>query len=262
MSPGGEIKVDADGTLRIKESALSHAGKYKCIAKNVAGNDTRDTVVVVQEPPEILASTPLTYSEVEGGTVTMRCDARGSPQPDIEWYRRGTLLTNDMADVRVAGATLTLSNVQANDEHGTYTCRAVNAAGQDEVVVKLTVIVPPEIPDTDKIAQEDVLAGQPLSLYCLVYSTPIPEITWMVNERPVAENDPNIELSDDKRRLHIGKARIQDAGVYKCIARNAAGESVKTFEVEVLGENCICVMLLPISYSATQYGRVQMETSR
>ena len=53
--------------------------------------------------------------------------------------------------------------------------------------------------------------------------------------KPIAEGDANIHLSDDKRRLHILKSRIPDAGIYKCTARNPAGESWKMFQVEVLG---------------------------
>lgn len=52
---------------------------------------------------------------------------------------------------------------------------------------------------------------------------------------PIAEADPNVELSEDKRRLRILKSRITDAGIYKCVARNRAGKNWKTFNVEVLG---------------------------
>lgn len=69
-------------------------------------------------------------------------------------------------------------------------CRAVNPAGVDEEVVKLTVIglfrfyflffnsfaVPPDIPDQSKVDKELVLVGASFSLYCPVFSTPIPEV--------------------------------------------------------------------------------------
>lgn len=62
------------------------------------------------------------------------------------------------------------------------------------------------------------------------------KITWQLNAQPIVDSDKNIHLSQDKRRLDVLKARTVDAGVYKCVARNAAGESSKTFQIEVLGE--------------------------
>ncbi|VDO46556.1 unnamed protein product [Brugia timori] len=47
-------------------------------------------------------------------------------------------------------------------------------------------------------------------------------------------DDANIILSDDQRRLHILESRKMDAGNYKCVARNPAGDSAKTFQVEII----------------------------
>jgi hypothetical protein len=69
----------------------------------------------------------------------MHCDASGSPTPEIHWFRRGSRIGADTLGVRVEGNKLILSNVQ-NAEHGAYMCRAVNPAGVDEEVLKLTVI--------------------------------------------------------------------------------------------------------------------------
>uniref|UniRef100_A0A8R1XVD4 Ig-like domain-containing protein n=1 Tax=Onchocerca volvulus TaxID=6282 RepID=A0A8R1XVD4_ONCVO len=59
-------------------------------------------------------------------------------------------------------------------------------------------------------------------------------ITWYLDERSITESDANIILSDDQRRLHILKSHIMDAGSYRCVARNAAGDSAKAFQVEVV----------------------------
>ncbi len=37
------------------------------------------------------------------------------------------------------------------------------------------------------------------------------QITWQLNEKPLAEDDPNVNLSDDKRRLHILKVSTEVA---------------------------------------------------
>ncbi len=38
------------------------------------------------------------------------------------------------------------------------------------------ILVPPDIPDQGVIIEEEILIGGPLSLYCPVFSTPIPEV--------------------------------------------------------------------------------------
>lgn len=57
-----------------------------------------------------------------------------------------------------------------------------------------------------------------------------------MEDRSIAESDANIVLSDDQRRLHILKSRVMDAGSYKCVARNPAGDSAKAFQVEIVGK--------------------------
>lgn len=65
----------------------------------------------------------------------------------------------------------------------------------------------------------------------------------------IVMNDENIVLSDDQKRLHILKSRITDAGHYKCVARNPAGDSAKAFQVEIIGERFFCFFCTILKYS-------------
>ncbi|EJW78473.1 hypothetical protein WUBG_10618 [Wuchereria bancrofti] len=129
--------------------------------------------------------------------------------------------------------TLIIDNVK-NDDGGHYICKASNAAGVAEKLIRLTVIIPPDIPDQETVITDAVIIGQPFSLYCPVFSIPLPQITWYLNDQSIVESDANIILSDDQRRLHILKSRTVDAGNYKCVARNPAGDSAKTFQIEII----------------------------
>ncbi|VDM47645.1 unnamed protein product [Toxocara canis] len=153
--------------------------------------------------------------------------------------------------------TLIIDSVE-NDDAGHYTCKASNAAGDTDKIIRLSVIIPPDIPDPHTIITETVVAGQPFSLYCPVFSTPLPQITWHLDDRPIAEGDPNIHLSDDKRRLHILRSRTTDAGSYKCVARNPAGESSKTFHVEVLVPPNLDESTHKLKLSVLENGRIEI----
>uniref|UniRef100_A0A0M3KE33 Ig-like domain-containing protein n=1 Tax=Anisakis simplex TaxID=6269 RepID=A0A0M3KE33_ANISI len=254
--------IDASGTLHIDVAQSFHQGEYQCVASNPAGKDQRRTVISVQEPPVISPTTLSDYTTVEGDRIEMRCLANANPPPVITWSRKGIPVSEDMVGIHVtedseqkilcgsslhqhagelnyepkiiSDGTLVIENV-VNDDAGHYTCKASNAAGDADKVIRLSVIIPPDIPDQDTIASEAVVVGQPFSLYCPVFSTPLPQISWHLDDHPVADGDPNIQLSDDKRHLHVLRSRPTDTGNYKCVARNPAGESSKSFQVEILG---------------------------
>ncbi|EYB86260.1 hypothetical protein Y032_0282g1275 [Ancylostoma ceylanicum] len=225
--------IDSAGTLRIMNTQTNHGGQYTCEVSNAVGSDSRLTTVVVQEPPVILPATITNYTSVEGDLVEIRCHVEASPPAEIQWSRRGVPITESTPGVSVNGGTLIIQSVNKEDA-AFYTCKASNPAGKTEKVIRLSVIVPPDIPDQDSVVLESVKIHQPFSLYCPVFSTPLPTITWYLDDTVMSDGDPNVILSEDKRRLHVIKARTTDAGVYKCVARNLAGESSKTFDVEVI----------------------------
>lgn len=80
---------------------------------------------------------------VEGSKLTLRCVVTGSPVLDIKWYREGRELrpTRDFKpsyDIQTGEATLTIPEVFP-DDHGTYSCTAVNKFGKDATTAMLTV---------------------------------------------------------------------------------------------------------------------------
>uniref|UniRef100_A0A0M3IPD8 Immunoglobulin I-set domain protein n=1 Tax=Ascaris lumbricoides TaxID=6252 RepID=A0A0M3IPD8_ASCLU len=233
--PDDVVQIDPTGTLRIERTQLSHRGDYRCLASNPAGKDLRDTLVVVQEPPIILPTTLSDYTTVEGDRIELRCFASANPPPVITWSRKGLAITDDTPGMHVTddgtlviesvenddgghytckasnaagdvdkiirlsviNGTLVIESVE-NDDGGHYTCKASNAAGDVDKIIRLSVITPPDIPDQHTIITETVIAGQPFSLYCPVFSAPLPQ-----SRTTDAGVPPNVDESSHKLKLSV-----------------------------------------------------------
>lgn len=69
----------------------------------------------------------------------MQCPAKGTPTPEISWFRDGIPLTGNELGARIMpDGTLALDHVQAT-EAGRYTCLAENAAGNSSHDINLHV---------------------------------------------------------------------------------------------------------------------------
>ncbi|CAI5454959.1 unnamed protein product [Caenorhabditis angaria] len=229
-----KFTVDNFGTLRIYNATKSDAGNYNCIVTNQVGSDNTSTIVVVQEPPVILPSTTVNYTSVIGDKLELRCYVDAYPPATIQWLRRGIPIADGTRGITLeSDGSLTIEETSLEDAT-IFTCKASNPAGKAEANLQVTIIAAPDIPDQDTVVLESVRESQPFSLYCPVFSTPLPSITWYVNDKPLTEDLSILNLSDDRRKLHFYHAKVTDSGVYKCVARNAAGEGSKSFQVEVI----------------------------
>lgn len=77
---------------------------------------------------------------VVGDTATMTCTASGDPTPVQTWTRNGMDVSGiSRFQTSADGSMLTVSESQEEDE-GTYTCHATNAANTQTDTVTLNVI--------------------------------------------------------------------------------------------------------------------------
>lgn len=59
---------------------------------------------------------------------------------------------------------------------------------------------------------------------------------WFHNNQPLdEEKNRHIQIHNNGQRLQISQAQVSDSGTYICIATNEAGESEKTFDLQVWG---------------------------
>ena len=88
--------------------------------------------ILFPEAPQIsIPSVPASYNE--GTSVNISCRASGTPDPDVQWIRNGTVKSSGKKT-----AFLMFSSINRADG-GQYTCRANNSVGSAENHTALVV---------------------------------------------------------------------------------------------------------------------------
>jgi down syndrome cell adhesion molecule homolog len=99
-----------------------------------------------------------------------------------------------------------------------------------------------EAPNFHETFSNQVLnPGGPLSLICSARGNPLPQITWQLDGHNF-QGTHRSRFADFVSRqdkvvsfLNISDLRVEDGGVYKCIAENSAGKIYHQQRIDVLG---------------------------
>lgn len=83
-----------------------------------------------------------------------------------------------------------------------------------------------------------VVVGDDFELPCGVTGDPLPQIEWSFDETPINANTDRRYVVADDGTLRVTRVSRDDAGRYRCIARNPAGYDsyVVTVDVQCTGE--------------------------
>ncbi|KAH9630731.1 hypothetical protein HF086_004022 [Spodoptera exigua] len=209
------------------------------IQLNVFGNDSKEI------PPEIIIK-PEDTKIVKGQEYTsLYCIANARPLHELEtlWFKDGIMI--DLAGVTFDlndqwNRTLTL--ISANLTHtGKYTCQARLKTGGYATVTASAYVTVLEKPVFLSNLKSETFGefGSTIVLDCNVQGIPLPSITWYKDARKIASVGADAEESDNPdiddgggryrvevdRSLVINNLKMEDTGIYQCIASNEAGES-------------------------------------
>ena len=177
-------------------------------------------------------------SEVkEGADVTFTCRAKGEPSPEIEWYRDDTLLDqDDRVEIHQKDgvSTLTIKNVSTVDE-AIYKALARNPLGITISEAELLVTEPAVKPELlEPLSDLDVKCGQDGCFSVRIKGNV--KVDWYKDEEMLIDAGRVVivdEQDGETFTLAVEDARVEDAGVYKYVARNEAGELSGTAELKV-----------------------------
>uniref|UniRef100_A0A8C9DLV3 Hemicentin-1 n=1 Tax=Prolemur simus TaxID=1328070 RepID=A0A8C9DLV3_PROSS len=216
--------------LGIESAQISDAGLYKCVAINSAGATELFYSLQVHVPPSISGSSN-TVAVVVNNLVRLECEARGIPAPSLTWLKDGSPVSSFTNGIQVlsGGRILALTSAQISDT-GTYTCVAVNAAGEKQRDIDLRVFAPPNIVGEEQ--NVSVVIGQAVELLCQSDAVPTPTLTWLKDGRHLLKK-PGLSISENGSVLEIEDAQVQDTGRYTCEATNVAGKTEKNYNVNI-----------------------------
>ncbi|XP_077571540.1 hemicentin-1 [Stigmatopora nigra] len=226
-SRGGNYRILPTGVLEITAVLPSHAGRYTCSARNIAGVAHKHVSLTVQDPPEIRPMAEEVQVVLHHGTI-LPCEAQGFPRPTITWQREGVPIAAGHRLAVLSNGALKFARVTLGDA-GTYQCLAKNEAGVAVGRTTLVLQVPPvlSVPRVEYSA----LLGQPISLECAADGQPQPEVTWHKERRPLLDS-AHIHIYANGT-LAITSTQRSDAGTYTCTAKNVAGGISHDFRLSI-----------------------------
>uniref|UniRef100_A0A8C3A6W8 Ig-like domain-containing protein n=1 Tax=Cyclopterus lumpus TaxID=8103 RepID=A0A8C3A6W8_CYCLU len=237
-----KFQVMDDGMLLVKKVILADEGKYACVARNSAGDDVKNIKLEaeLQEPfiNGMKGRSTTKVLAVSYQTALLDCRVEGKPEPRVWWvtpygHSLPTPYLGGRFQVHRNGS-LELRGVRKTDEGG-YMCLAKNNLGEASLVVEL---------DVASIAEKPIFAvpnieilpikqdGGELILECPARGKPNPEFAWVLPNGTMLK--PGVRLQRfthhlAKGTLHISHPVASDKGVYRCLAKNVAGQAEKRY---------------------------------
>uniref|UniRef100_A0A8C4Q661 Cell adhesion molecule-related/down-regulated by oncogenes n=1 Tax=Eptatretus burgeri TaxID=7764 RepID=A0A8C4Q661_EPTBU len=198
------VTILPEGALEITRATVSDAGKYRCVAENVAGTRTSKeaqlTVVSdssTYERPAFIRR-PVDIAVLAGHTALIECSAIGHPRPKLQWTKRGNIMPErEKRIMMVGGGHLKIDNTTTNDS-GIYKCAVLGMNETLEAKAELKVLSSPRFlrRPRNMWARE----GADLDLPCDVTGNPAPSVTWVKNGDVVIPSD-YFQIVDDFRPL-------------------------------------------------------------
>ncbi|XP_043956286.1 protein sidekick-2 isoform X1 [Gambusia affinis] len=214
--------------LVISLPAVSDSGYYECEASlrsSSVPSVTTGAYLHVLEYPMFIKEPPSHITAEMEKVVDIPCQARGTPQPDIVWYKDAV----PISPVKIprykvlVGGSLQINGLLPDDT-GMFQCFARNLAGEIQTNTYLAVTsIAPNI--TAGPSDSAVIDGMSVILHCETSGAPRPAITWQKGERVLASGSvqlPRFTLLESGSLL-ISPSHLSDAGTYTCMASNSRG---------------------------------------
>uniref|UniRef100_A0A8C3C710 Myopalladin n=1 Tax=Cairina moschata TaxID=8855 RepID=A0A8C3C710_CAIMO len=212
------------------------------------------------------------FRVMEGSPITFTCKIVGIPVPKVYWFKDGKQISKKNSHFKMSreedGTCSLHIETSTNDDDGNYTIMAANPQGRVScsghlmvqsipVRGRISTIQPhrtrSRVPEGDREAVQerffrpyflqapgDMVAheGRLCRLDCKVSGLPTPDLTWLLNGKPVLPDGTHKMLVRETgvHSLLIDPLSQNDAGTYTCLATNRAGQNSFTLELTVVAK--------------------------
>ncbi|KAF0882332.1 TUTLA protein, partial [Crocuta crocuta] len=212
----GRVRLQKGASLRIEGLRAEDQGWYECRVLFLDQHSPEDDSangswvhLTVNSPPQFLETPPQVLEVQELEPVTLRCVARGSPQPHVTWKLQGQDLAQGQGQVQVSpgagGGLGAASSTEGSASHAT----------QLLVLGPPVIVVPPK--------NSTVNASQDVSLACRAEAYPTNlTYSWFqdsINVFHISRLQPRVRILVDGS-LRLQAAQPDDAGRYTCVPSN------------------------------------------
>ncbi|NXK86083.1 MXRA5 protein, partial [Formicarius rufipectus] len=230
-----KYQIYRDGTLLIQKAQRSDSGNYTCVARNSAGEDRKIIWIHVDvQPPRINGHlseiTSVRETAIRDSRKLIDCKAEGIPAPRVLWaFPEGVILPAPYYGNRITvhrNGTLDIREVRQTDAVQ-LTCIGRNEGGEARLLVQLLVTDHLEKPSFRDPVTERItaIAGHTINLNCSVQGNPKPSTSWILPNGSEVLSGSRLHRFYHKKDgiLHISSLSAEDAGTYRCTARNPGG---------------------------------------
>ncbi|XP_054419446.1 protein turtle homolog A isoform X2 [Pteronotus mesoamericanus] len=223
----GRVRLQKGASLQIEGLRVEDQGWYECRVLFLDQHSPEDdsangswVFLTVNSPPQFLETPPQVLEVQELEPLTLRCVARGSPQPHVTWKLRGQDLSQGHGQMQVQNGTLWIPRVERGSS-GIYTCQASSTEGSTTHTTQLLVLGPPVIivPPNNST----VNTSQDISLACRAEAYPANlTYSWFqdgVNVFHISRLQSRVRILVDGS-LWLEAVQPDDAGLYTCVPSN------------------------------------------
>lgn len=238
--------IHVNGSLDIRDVKATDVGKYVCMARNLARETRKLYELEINGNPPVIngyQQNKTVIRDVAGrfSRKLLHCSAEGNPTPSITWIMPDNIfLTPPYFSSRInvhLNGTLEIRHVRPTDT-GDFICMARNDGGEAVMVVQLEVTSMLRRPIFKNPFNKRIVShtGKKTVLNCSANGHPVPEIIWTLPSgiRLVGEyNQSSHYYASKNGSLTIHSIRKEDAGKYRCGARNFMGYIEKLFVLDI-----------------------------
>ncbi|XP_037102047.1 obscurin-like protein 1a [Syngnathus acus] len=265
---GNEQQVEVNGVEehgQMNGTGTFHNGDHREENGDHGDKFDQDLDFISDDKPRFLIK-PLSLRVDRGEDAAFSCKVWGTPLPEVQWEKDGKKL-NDIFEsahfcisLQDGGwSQLKIYRTRMPDK-GVYTCKAVNCKGEALAGAMLLVEPVPEREDSRKSSQwldklsllrlrEEssvspskakkfvVAEGKHAKFRCFVTGKPKPEIIWKKDGVPLQAGRRHLIFEDREGyyTLKVLYCKVQDTGLYACVASNALGNTLSAVHLTVKG---------------------------